>query len=362
MLTGLGRDLSKLIDEDLREIDEEGLLGSDILGTNLPPITLIPEEVVLYMGEDKTLSVMVVPELCANGVIVQCEPVGVIEILDEPPVSLTPHKKRPDLLAGQIHIRPLLEDSTLLTVSCGNHSATAIVEVRSEREIVEIEPQPVDHFQFEHDTYQIARTRKKTIRIFAPLTDIAEQGLDAVISSSEPGVIIHKGKVKFSLDEEIEHYFAEVTVEARTLSSQATLTATLGKLTATCKVVVTKKEEGPSLDIRMINQEAGNSRALVEQEGSLTVINIMGFHPIMKRYRGPAPSYPGNDLPTTKLLIAEIVADQAARMILNKKFHPSISNEQIDADRFYSEHYRYLTKYLSRCHRALLSDAASHNL
>jgi hypothetical protein len=357
MLTGLGRDLSKLIDEDLREIDEEGLLGSDILGTNLPPITLIPEEVVLYMGEDKTLSVMVVPELCANGVIVQCEPVGVIEILDETPVSLTPHKKRPDLLAGQIHIRPLLEDSTLLTVSCGNHSATAIVEVRSEREIVEIEPQPVDHFQFEHDTYQIAWTRKKTIRIFAPLTDIAEQGLDAVISSSEPGVIIHKGKVKFSLDEEVEHYFAEVTVEARTLSSQATLTATLGKLTATCKVVVTKKEEGPSLDIRVINQEAGNSRALVEQEGSLTVINIMGFHPIMKRYRGPAPTYPGNDLPTTKLLIAEIVADQAARMILNKKFHPSISNEQIDADRFYSEHYRYLTKYLSRCHKALLSDA-----
>jgi hypothetical protein len=82
----------------------------------------------------------------------------------------------------------------------------------------------------------------------------------------------------------------------------------------------------------------------------------MGQHPIMKRYRGPAPDFPGNDLPTTKLLIAEIVADQVARMILEKKFPTTSAYEQIDAARFYSEHYRYMSKYLTRCHRALLSD------
>jgi len=327
MLNGLSHDLSKLIDEDLREIDEEGLLGSDVPGVNLPPIRLIPEEVVLYMGENKTVSVMVVPELCSSDVVVQCEPAGVVEILDGASVSLTPHRKRPDLLAGQIHLRPLLEDLTLLTVRCGDHSATAIVEVRSEREIIEVEPQPVDHFQFERDNYQIAWTRKKTIQILAPLADIAEQGTDAFVSSSEPGVVIRKSKVQFSLNEEVEHYVAEVTVEARILSSQVTLTARLGNLTTTCRVVVTKKEEGPSLDIRIKDEEAGNYRALVEKEGSLTVIKIMGLHPIMKRYRGPAPDFPGADLPTTKLLIAEIVADQVARMLLEKKFPTSIAHE-----------------------------------
>ncbi len=356
MLDGLSRDLCKLIDEDFREIDEEGLLGSDVPGTNLPPIRLIPEEVVLYMDEDKTVSVMVVPELCASDVVVQCEPAGVVEILDGVSVSLTPHRKRPDLLAGQIHLRPLLEDLTELTVRCGDHSATALIEVRSEREIIEVEPQSVDHFQFERNNYQIAWTRKKKILMFAPLADIAEQGTDALVSSSEPGVVIRKSKVKFSLDEEVEHYVAEVIVEARILSSQATLTARLGNLTTNCRVIVTKKEEGPPLDIRIKDREAGNYRALVEQEGSLTVINIMGLHPILKRYRGPAPDFPGNDLPTTKLLIAEIVADQAARMILEKKFPTSIAHEQIDAARFYSEHYKYMTKYLTRCHRVLLSD------
>jgi hypothetical protein len=356
MLDGLGRDLSKLIDEDLREIDEEGLLGAEIPGSYLPPIRLIPEEVVLYMGEDKTVSVMVVPELCGDYVVAQCEPGGVVEILDGASVSLAPHKRRPDLLAGQLHIHPLLEDQTLLTVKCGNYSAVAILEVRPVRETIEVNPEPVDHFQFERDNYRIAWTRKKTIKILAPLDDIAEYGVEVVISSSDPGVVIRKGKVQFVLNEEVEHYTAEVVVEARTLSSQATLTAKLGDINTTCKVIVTKDEEGPSLKIMIVDEQTGNYRAIVEREGSQTIIKVMGQHPIMKRYRGPAPDFPGNDLPTTKLIIAEIVADQAARMILEKKFPTSITHEQIDADRFYFEHYRYMTKYLTRCHRALLSD------
>lgn len=361
MLDGLGRDLSKLIDEDLREIDEEGLIGSGVTGQNLPPIKLIPEEVILYLGEEKTVSVMVVPELCGCEVIVQCEPAGVVEIIDGTSVPLAPHKKRPDLLMGQIHLRPLLEDQTLLTVKCRNYSAVALIEVRPERDIVEVGVQPVEHFQFERDNYRIAWTRKKTIRLFAPLTIIAEHGTKGSVFSSDPGIVIRKGEVKFSLDEEVEQYVAEVNVEARTLSSQASLTAKLGDLTAICKVVVTKEEEGPSIEIRIVDEEAGHYRAIVEQEGSQTIIKVMGRHPIMKRYRGPVrpnttpPDYSGDDLPTTQLLVAEIVADQVVRMILEKKFS-TLANEQIDAARLYNEHYKYMMKYLPRCHKALLSD------
>jgi hypothetical protein len=362
-LNSLSRDLSKLIDEDLREIDEDGLLGSDIPGTDLPPIRLIPQDVVIYMGEEKTVSVMVVPELCSNGVEVQCDPAGVVEILDGGSVSLIPHKTRPDLLTGQIHLRPLLESQTLLTASCGNYSDVAIIEVRSEREVIEVEQIPVDHLQFERDNYRIAWTKKKIVRLLAPLSDIAEQGIDVSVYSSNPGVVIRNSKAKFILDEEIEQYIAEITIEARELSSQATITAELGELSTTCKVVVTKEAEGPSLKIEIDDyQEAGNYRATVRQEGSVTIITIMGLHPIMKRYRGPAPNFPGKDLPTTKILIAEIVADQASRMILEKKFPTQVTGEQIDAARFYSEHYRYMTKYLTRCHKVLLSDSELEEL
>jgi hypothetical protein len=356
MLDGLGRELSKLIDEDLREIDEEGLLGAGVPGTTLPHVRLVPEEVVMYMTEDKTVSVMVAPEVGASQVQVHCDPAGVVEVLDGGSISLAPHRKRPDLLAGQIHLRPLLEDQTLLTATCGAHSAVALVEVRPEAEVVEVDTQPAQQLQFERDNYRIAWTRKKTLRLFAPLADIASHGTDVSISSSDAGVVVRKSHAKFLLDEELEQYVAEVVVEARTLSARATLTAKLGDIAATCAVVVTKEEEGPTLSIRIVDEEAGNYRAVVEQSGAQTTIKVMGCHPIMKRYRGPAPQFPGNDLPATQLVVAEIVADQVARMILEKKF-PSSLNEQLDAARFYVEHYRYVSKYLTRCHRTLLSDA-----
>lgn len=361
MLDSLGRDLSKLIDEDLREIDEEGLIGSGVPGQSLPPIKLIPEEVITYLGEEKTISVMVVPKLCASEVTVQCEPAGVVEIIDGASVQLAPHKKRPDLLAGQIHLRPLLEDNTLLTVRCGSYSAVALIEVRPEREFVDVKVQPVDHLQFERENYRIAWTRKKTIKLFAPLAIISENGVEGKVISSDPGIVIRKGIINFCLDEEFEHYVAEVIIEARTLSSQATLTAKLGDQTTFCKVVVTKEEEGPSIGIRIVDEEAGHYRAIVEQVDSQTIIKVMGRHPIMKRYRGPVqpnstPSvYPGDDFPTTQLLVAEIVADQVVRMILEKKYS-TLANEQIDAARLYNEHYKYMMKYLPRCHKGLLSD------
>lgn len=355
-LDGLGRDLSKLIDEDLREIDEEGLLGADVDGTTLAPVRLVPEEVVMYMTEDKTVSVMVAPQVQAIQVMVSCDPSGVVEVLDGSSIALAPHRKRPDLLAGQIHLRPLLEDQTLLTVTCGPHSAVALVEVRPEPEVVEVDIEPAQRLQFERDNYRLAWTRKKTLRLLAPLADIANHGTDVSFSSSDAGVVVRKGHAKFVLDEDAEQYVAEVVVEARTLSARATLTAKLGDIAATCAVVVTKEEEGPTLSIRIVDEEAGNYRAVVEQSGGQNTIKVMGRHPIMKRYRGPAPSFPGDDLPATQLVVAEIVADQVARMILEKKF-PSSLNEQLDAARFYVEHYRYVSKYLTRCHRTLLTDA-----
>jgi len=355
-LDGLGRDLSKLIDGHLREIDDVGLSQIDQTGANLPTVKLIPEDVVLYMGEDKTVSVIVNPEIGISEIDIQCDPGGVVEVLDGLTIALAPHRTRPDLLSGQIHLRPLLEDQTMLSVTSSSYSAVAVVEVRPEREIEEIEVQPVEYLQFERNNYRIAWTRKKAIRILAPLDDIANHGTEASITSSDSAIVVRTGRVTFLFDEELEQYVSEVTVEARKLASQATLTARLGGLEAICRIVVTKEEEGPSLAIKIVDKAEGENRALVYQSDSQTTIEVMGFHPIMKRYRGSAPPY-RNDLPTTRLLVAEIVAEQVVRMILERKFPSSSGHEPIDAALLYSEHRKYLTEYLTRCHKYLLPDS-----
>ena len=351
-LDGLGRELSKLIDADLQEIDEEGLPSE-----TPPALRLVPEEIVIYMGEDKTASVVAASALCGGTVTVQCDPAGVVDVLDESAVPLGPHRKRPDLLTGQIHLRPLLEDHTLLTATCGDHVAVALVEVRPERPDVDVPAEPVDRFCFARDTYRLAWTRNKPLVLLAPLVDVAAFGTEVRAASSDPGVVVRKGRATLALDGDLEQYVAEVVVEARVLSAAATVTARLGDLVAACKVVVTKEGESPSLSIRMVDQEQGNNRAVVESEDGQTVIKVMGRHPVMRRYRGPAPGFPGDELPTTKVLLAEIVADQVCRMLLERKFPTASGGEQIDAARLYFEHYRYMAKYLTRCHRSLLADA-----
>ena len=115
-----------------------------------------------------------------------------------------------------------------------------------------------------------------------------------------------------------------------------------------------KEESGPGLRIQIVDEEAGSRRALVESEGEQQVIKIMGRHPVMKRYRGLPPDFPGEDLTATKCVVAEIVAGEAARMVMEKKFSFRSGEHELDAARLYAEHYRYLAKYLNRCHRALV--------
>jgi hypothetical protein len=109
--------------------------------------------------------------------------------------------------------------------------------------------------------------------------------------------------------------------------------------------------------IKIVDEEAGNYRAIVESDGGRKLIKVMGRHPAVKRYRGTPPDFPGDDLTATKSLVAEIVAGEAARMVMERKFPYSAGLDQLDAARLYVEHYRYLSKYLARCHRALVPES-----
>ena len=307
------------------------------------------------MGEDKTISVQVRADLNLKSVSVEIDPEGVIEVEDAE-LPLEPHRRRDDLHVAQIRVRPLLEDqATLLTVHAGAQTAVAYVEVRPERVIEEIEIEPPDALQFERNSYRLAWTKKKQLLVIAPAEVVDAEGKELRVTSSDPGVVVRGHGATLEFDDEYDFYRAAVPIEARKLGAKATLRAQLGGAVAVCNVAVTRDEEGPNVVIKIVDKEAGNFRALVERNGNQQIIEIMGRHPGIKRYLGPAP-FKGQDLPITKSIIAEIVADQAARMVMERKFQLTPSAEPLDAARFYAEHYRYLSHYVTRCHRALVAD------
>jgi len=354
-LDALGRELARLVDEDLRELEEDGLTGGEDI--QVPPMRLIPEHVVVYAGEDKTITLQVRADLTNGKPVLELDPEGVVELMNGAAVTLSAHKTRPNVLSGQIHVRPLVEgEQTILTASYSGQSVAALLEVRPERIVDEIPIPPPETLQFDRDRYQLAWMKKKHLPLLAPVELVAKEGKNVRLESNDAGVVVLGKGVSLTLDDDLEYYTADVVVEARKLGAKATLRAKLGGITTVCAVVVAREEGGPTLRMKFDSTPAGSFRALVESEGEVLWIKIMAEHPAIKRYLGPAPEYPGQDLIASKTIVAEIVAGEAVRMVMERKFPHGGGMEQLDAARLYAEHNRYLAKYLGRCHKALVPE------
>jgi hypothetical protein len=354
----LGRDLGKLIDADLRDIDEDGLGGSGPGGQE-ETLRVIPQNPVLYMGEPKTISVVAPRLFGGTEVTVEVDPEGVVELEDGPTVPLTDHPRRDDMLIGRIRLRPLIEqEETFLTVRLGDHEVTVVVEVRPERE--DPEPSAPDVFKFERERYQMTRGKRRSLKLLAPVEAVDEHGSTAIVTSSSQDVVVMGGRVELEFDEDWLCYVGSVSVDPRVLGAKATLTAALGIAQAKCEVIVVQQEtSGPSIQIEIVDEAAGKHRAFrVEGAHGTIVFKILGGHPAIKRYLGPGPKFPCQDSLQARAVVAEVIAGEAARMIMEKKFRVA---GELDGPAFYAEHTALLTRYLARCHKMMVSESELPN-
>ena len=196
--------------------------------------------------------------------------------------------------------------------------------------------------------------KRRLLLVQAPVEVVDEQGIDFTVSSDSAGVVVLGGGGSMDFDEELLCFVGKIEVDPRVLGEKATLTATIGDETATCSVVVAQHDGGgPNLAIRIVDEAGGKYRALVERDGEGTVIKILGGHAAIRRYLGPGPEFPNQEKLGARLMIAEIVAGEACRMVMEKRF--SVSGE-LDAPAFYSEHMSYMQRYLTRCHKMMVDD------
>ena len=269
-------------------------------------------------------------------------------------MPLSQHPRREDCLIGRIHLRPLIEDEdTLLTVTCGDLEAVANVYVRPTR--FTPDPVPPEDLEFEKPKYQMAHGRRRNLVLRAPSDVINTAGTTrARVASSDQGIVVLGQVVELDFDEDEMCFMGKVMVDPRVLGANAVLTATLGEAVATCEVAVREREGGgPSLQIKIVDESMGRFRAFVDVLGEGTVIKIMGRNPAIQRYLGPSPAFENQNSPQARAVIAEIVAGEAARLVVRRKY---ATPGELDGEGFDRKHLGYLEKYLPRCHRMLLSD------
>jgi len=212
--------------------------------------------------------------------------------------------------------------------------------------------------EFERTTYRVSWQRDKSLGLKAPPEIVAEQGTRITVVSSAPGVVVRTPVIDLTFDEDMSFYRGSARVEGRTLGVTASITAQLGEVHASTHVTVTRKEEGPRFRIRLVDEDTGIYRALSETEvdpatgEEVRVLKVSGRHPAL---RSVLEVYTVNS-PPARLVIAEAVADVAARVVVSQLYRLRRGSEEFSAERIYLEHYRRVARFLPKAQRSLLAD------
>jgi len=357
-LSRMAREAARFLQEAMREIESEEPTGG--LG-EAEALMIVPPEAIARMGEEKTLSVLARAEGLSEGarVSIVAEPDGVVEVLDGVEIVLSPHRRREDLRSGQIHLRALTEDETLLTATVEDREACALVAVKPpiEEEPEEPAPEVPETLVFERPRYQVRWNKHKKLTLRAPAELLERQGQTVAIVSDDEGVVVTGGaRASLKLDEGTGIASGQCEIQGRKLGAKAKVRATLGDQIADCRVSVEERDEGlPDLKIELVDEQPSLFRALFGppqiEPGEKQVLKVYALHRAISSYIGLPPDYPGQDTAEWKAVLAEVVTEAIVRRIVTRKY--PVGTEDLLADQIYYDHVEYAGRLLPVMQRVL---------
>ncbi|MDP9024936.1 MAG: hypothetical protein M3N13_06175 [Candidatus Eremiobacteraeota bacterium] len=212
----------------------------------------------------------------------------------------------------------------------------------------------VDAFKFERDRYNVASGKSKLIRLFAPREQVERYGDRIVIEHPKStGLLLRNFTYTLVPASGCDFFVAEARIEGRQTGTSTRLVARLGQLAAESLVQVRNEDDrGPIINIQ-IRSIPGYQRAQWDADGGAITITVNGIHPGAKRYFGPPPEFPDQGTVLARMLISEVVAEEAVRDYLRRKH----MGREVDVDELYAERNKELMKLLPRCHSAQIEDA-----
>lgn len=346
----MAREAARFLQEAMREIEaDEPPGGKDGV---VEPLQVVPPEVVLRLGEERTLSLLARAEGMADGaeVSISTEPEGVVEILDGPTVLLRPHRHRADVFSAQIHVRPLLEEETLLAASVNDRTAVGLLSVRPIVDVNEPNDEVPETLEFERRQYRVRWSKRKELVLRAPAALVDDAGSSVSVTSSDPGLVVTRGgKVTLAVDEVSGIATGSCRIEGRTLGAKAKLRAELSDVVAECRVSVEHRDDGlPDLEIALVAEKPSLYRALFDppdvEPGERQMLKVYGCHSSLRKFFGEPPGFPGQDSPEARAILAEVVTEAIVRRIVSRKYPAGM--DDVDADRVYYDHFSYTSRLL----------------
>lgn len=332
----LGRDLAEMFAKDTVDTEEEPPEGPEG-SANEKAIAVIPAKVVLYLGEKKTISVRIAESVRTSRIRMEVSPIERFRLLDGTSKRLKDRRTT-------LQLEPCEIGEGMLLIRAADKVETVMVDVRTERLPP---PPPPTTLEFEHESYSVKQGRIRKLKLLAPENIVFENG-DQVKISIPGEVIVRRGGNLQMIPNDDGVFECYIPVEGRAASGRVAILAVLGDTTATttARISTSRDRHGESFLLRLEDASAGPFRA--EVKGNL--VRIFCRHPAVARLVGKGPDFPNQDEPIGRAGIAEIVASELTRKIVEAKF----KGREMDAAAIYFEHRDLLSKYLKKCQAVLV--------
>jgi len=350
---------SKFLQGKLRQFEIEAVGRADAAKFE-GEFAIIPPASVMQPGESKYFSVFAKEELTLRaGIVVNLVLEGEGVDLDEREVRLSSRPDRSEIYSGTFRVVARTAGALCLVRAAlgGVTSETAI-------QVEEREPPPVPHgLSFEHNSYHIRFGKTKRLLVRAR---VAQEDLDGVavkVATTSSDVLPLTTLVTLKKNVALDCFTATVLVTGKKVGGKAKIIAQLrGYLAETNAIIVQQDLTGPfSFEIKFENEDFGLQRAVWAEQN--TVLRISVKHKSLARYLGPEERhFPGQDQAHFKAIVAEIVADQVVRRLIELREEKLGPEPDIDAHAVYATHQKYVGEFLPIAHEMQLPTAKLRRL
>lgn len=369
------RDAATKLAELYRELARQQELEVEDTGGPSPEmntpiaLTIVPDTVTLYPGDEKTFSVFAWPEAHEAGAI---PTPGAAQIrVDLPEVAsvatntidLVPDKREPRRLRGTFKVTAEELDATIVVATAGPYSAEAIIEV-VEPPIVEPLLAP-ERLVFDQQAYSVRVGRRRRMILWAPNDVIAAEGNEARIVVTVGSISVPDRAVFEQVATETREtwYQAEVPVHG-SVACVAKVRAELGSQLAVARLTITDPDGANPWDFELTGHDPSEypstGRAEWSTVGSRRTLLIHCGHPSLRRYFGSGPDLEHQNEAECRMLIAEILSDELAIDLLKKTESDRAGVEVFSDVHSYDVKRRHFSsQFLKVAHQALVPEIAN---
>jgi len=359
-LKKLAKAASKFIQDKIEEFEEFTLKGGMTESKEFTKkgVLIIPDQYTLSIDEVKTFVFRAkkVPEISLEEKVkVTCDDNSIRILTSE--FLLSPSRTSEGILTGSFKVQGAREIETTYLRATYNElpQAEALISVvKSKIEEIEIP----DGFAFEKKFYRIREGKKKRLLLRAKYPSIIAEDSPIEASSNCDDIVILRPQARLRPIAGTNYAEGYVTIQGRRLGSEGKITAKVHGYIAETKVKVIQAdpEEGIPIEIKIRDEDYGNSRAKWDRPEHPNWLFISARHDSIRRYLGPGPQFEGQNSPHFKLLLAEIVSENVTRKILeNLEKQAPWDYENLGIEHFYSHHNKFMKQFTPIAHEIQLS-------